>query len=81
MGSDWDCDHLRFFSAADFLVLAERLGVVPARGRRIIARFTDDRHAAQAESLIQRSFLSAKAREPYLAVVTDRRRALLQPSR
>ncbi len=69
---------LGFPSAADFLLLADRLGVVPARARRILARFTSDQTATAVEALIGRSFLSAEAQRDYRAVVDERRRALRQ---
>lgn len=69
---------LGFYSATDFLMLAERLSVVPTRARRIVSRFGDDQAAAKVEGLIARSFLSTEAQERYRAVVDDRRRALRQ---
>jgi serine/threonine-protein kinase HipA len=69
---------LGFPSAADFIVLAERLGVVAARARRILARFTGEREAAAVADLVERSFLGDEAKGRYLAVVADRRRALAQ---
>jgi serine/threonine-protein kinase HipA len=69
---------LGFHCADDFLLLAERLGVVTARAQHILAAFVDEAHVAEVEALIARSFLSAQAQALYRAVVADRRQALRQ---
>ena len=63
-------------SLADFRLLAERLGMVAARAKRIVARFSDEEAATKVDSLIARSFLNHDAKEHFRAVVFDRRRAL-----
>ena len=70
--------RLGFYSAADFLVLAERLGVAPHRARGHLERFLDPKLAAHADRLIGRSFLSAEAQAAYRSIVADRRKALGQ---
>lgn len=67
---------LGFYSAPDFLLLAQRMNLRPARAQAILAQFTDPKRAAQTEDLVRRSFLSPEARDRYLAIVTDRRKAL-----
>lgn len=70
--------NLGFLSAADFLLLAERLHVVPARARRHLAHAVADRTAEHVTALIERSFLSEEAQAGYRDVVAERRRALAQ---
>ncbi len=69
---------LGFLSAADFLLLAQRLGVVDSRARRHLARFVADDTARLVEDLIDRSFLDEPSRAAYRSIVADRRRALRQ---
>jgi serine/threonine-protein kinase HipA len=69
---------LGFHGASDFLLLAERLGMMTARATRIVQAFTDPRTTEAADALVRRSFLSTEAQDLYLAVLQDRRRALGQ---
>ncbi len=69
---------LGFHCGSDFLLLAERLGVVASRAQRLLARHLDAEAQRQVDELIGRSFLSPEAKELYRAVIDDRRRALSQ---
>ncbi|MBT4819686.1 MAG: type II toxin-antitoxin system HipA family toxin, partial [Lentisphaerae bacterium] len=65
-----------FYTADDFAVLADRLGIVPRRRDRILATFVDEPRWDQLTGLVRRSFLSREAQEAYLAICSDRSRAL-----
>jgi len=67
-----------FYSAPDFVLLAQRLGVTPTRSQRLLGRFTDATVSTQVDNLIGRSLLSTEAQADYRAIVSDRRRALAQ---
>lgn len=69
---------LGFHCGSDFLLLAERLGVVAPRAERLLAQHLDAGTQRQVEELIGRSFLSPAAQEDYRAVLKDRRLALSQ---
>lgn len=65
-----------FYSQADFLLLAERLGLVAARAQRLVASFLDPARHEQVVRLIGRSFLHAEGQEQYRSVVEERVTAL-----
>lgn len=67
-----------FHCGTDFLLLAERLGVVASRAERLLAHHLDAATNLQVDELIGRSFLSPEAQERYRAMVSGRRRALSQ---
>lgn len=67
-----------FHCGTDFLLLAERLGVVASRAERLLAHHLDAETHQQVDGLIGRSFLSPETQERYRAVVSGRRRALSQ---
>jgi serine/threonine-protein kinase HipA len=69
---------LGFHCGSDFLLLAERLGVVASRAKRVLAQHLDAEALQQVDELIGRSFLTSEAQKCYRAVITDRRRALSQ---
>ena len=69
---------LGFHCGSDFLLLAERLGVVASRAERLLAQHLDAEAQQRVDELIGRSFLSPDAQERYRAVISDRRRALSQ---
>ena len=63
-----------FVTGADLLELANRLGVLNRRAETII----DDviKGSTECEPLVERSFLSPRAKTLYLEIIDDRRRAL-----
>ena len=69
---------LGFHCGSDFLLLAERLGVVASRAERLLARHLDREAQRLVDELIGRSFLSPEAQDRYRAVINDRRLALSQ---
>jgi len=66
-----------FYKLADFLELARRYEMLPLRAEAILKRFRNGVPAV--EELIQRSLMSEKAKERYLALMTDRLVALKDP--
>jgi serine/threonine-protein kinase HipA len=73
MFDDFETESYRrngFYKRADFLELADRYGILPKRAEAIMERFQNSRQAA--EVLIERSLLSAQAKERYLALFKDR---------
>ena len=67
---------LGFYSSADFIELGTCFGVGEAEVRRNLAMF--QARAAQVESAISDSFLSAEAKTQYLARFRDRLKAIAQ---
>ena len=67
---------LGFYSSADFIELGACFGVGEAEVRRNLAMF--QARAAQVESAISDSFLSAEAKTQYLARFRDRLKAIAQ---
>jgi serine/threonine-protein kinase HipA len=63
-----------FYRRPDFLKLAEFYGMNPARAERCLSQFTDSEAAVAA--LVERSFLSEKAKADYHGRFRDRVRAI-----
>ena len=65
-----------FYTASDFMTLADRFELIPARRDRILAACTEINRLNQVTDLVRRSFLSREAQEAYLTICSDRRKAL-----
>lgn len=63
-----------FYKLADFLKLAEFLFIKPERAETFILRFYENEE--KVEALINKSFLSAEAKERYLFLFRDRQKAM-----
>ena len=78
---DFETEEFRvlgFHCGGDFLVLAERMGLVPARAARLLEDYQKVKNQDKVNALVERSFLSNEAKEAYGDVVADRLRALRQ---
>ncbi len=64
-----------FPTGSDFLELARRIGLRPDRAESILQDLCA--HEDEIEALVSRSFLTPDARQTYLEILDDRRRALL----
>lgn len=69
---------LGFYTALDFRELGRRLALPRDLVASEISRFRTPRFLEQCEGLIRRSYLSPPAQEAFVAVVTDRLRAIAQ---
>lgn len=69
---------LGFYSGADFLLLAQRLGIVVKRARSHLERLLTAATTDRVDALIDRSFLAEPAKASYRRVVAERRQALQQ---
>jgi serine/threonine-protein kinase HipA len=58
------------YSQTSFLVLAERIGIVEKRARRILARFMENELIV--EQMVKHSFLDETARQEYIALYRSR---------
>jgi len=62
--------HFGFYGLSDFSALADKLGLVPARRDKFIARLLSAKD--EVLSMIRRSFLSGEAKKKYAAIYLSR---------
>jgi serine/threonine-protein kinase HipA len=68
-------DHFGSYAYDDFQHFGEKIGLLPARVKRMISKFLKDED--KVNSLISRSFLNEKTKVDYKALYDDKRKRLL----